>query len=402
MNEYLSFLRNLDPKTKKISKYVFLTYFLALFSYPLVRSAVGAFFYEAYTASSYSLATFISITFLGVTIWAANKLQKRFSVQKLYLIIAVFSAFGLYIAYLLQVGGIKESAFLLFAIKESYIVLLIHLCLGFTNNNFNLEEVKKLFGPLGAMGSIGGILGGMLTSYVAKGFGTYYVFILSLFFIVLTGVIFYQTKNIDQKEKAEDKQSPLKAIKDVKVFVFFICAIVALTQWIIFIADLQFNYTFTELVTDKNERTSYLGNVYSYINAVSLAFQFIAIPFMMSRFKNKTIFMAIPFFYLGLTFLSLGSFTVILPIIIFVLMKASDYSIFAYSKEVMYHGLTGPQKYGTKYITDMFSYRMAKALIAFVMSVFTLKSVFVFFSLQSIMILLWIFCAYKLLKLNKA
>ena len=54
--------------------------------------------------------------------------------------------------------GIKWASYLFFVWKEIYIVLLIHLILAFCNVNFNLEQMKRLSGPIGAVGSVGGIL----------------------------------------------------------------------------------------------------------------------------------------------------------------------------------------------------------------------------------------------------
>ena len=74
----------------------------------------------------------------------------------------------------------KPMAYTLFAIKEVYIVLLIHLCLAFSNSYFSMEQVKRLYGPLGGAGSIGGIIGGQLTSNIAKDYGTNVVLFTSL------------------------------------------------------------------------------------------------------------------------------------------------------------------------------------------------------------------------------
>jgi AAA family ATP:ADP antiporter len=160
---------------------------------------------------------------------------------------------------------------------------------------------------------------------------------------------------------------------------------------------------FEILVTSKDARTAELGNIYSYINGLSLFIQFIIIPYLLSRVTNKFVFFSIPIIYSGLSFLTmgLGASSIILAGGAFVFMKASDYSIFSYSKEVLYHGLTNAQKYGAKYITDMFAYRLAKALIAGVMSFVEVERIEILNMFQVLFILVWIICVYILFKNQK-
>lgn len=283
-------------------------------------------------------------------------------------------------------------AYALFAVKEVYIVLLIHLCLAFSNGYFSMEQVKRLYGPLGGAGSIGGIIGGQLTSNLAKSYGTDVVFYVSLVIILFTVIAFYQTRGAKLVEdKKEKDHTPLKSIAGVRKYVFLIASIVALTQFVIFIADLQFNIVFEKVVESKDARTAYLGDIYKYINIVTLFLQFVLLPYLLMRVSIKSLFFFVPILYLTLIFggLSMGSGTLFVVAGVFISMKATDYSIFAVAKEVMYHPLESTQKFGAKYITDIFIYRTAKALIAFVMSFFAVKEMGSLNSVQAIFIALW-------------
>lgn len=410
MKKYFQFLLELDPETKRNTFLILITYFLVLFSYPLVRSSTGTLFYEAYTASEYSLASFIGVVILMLLITINNKLQPIIGVQKVYLFTGIVTVGSFIAAYFAFSAGIKEAAFVLFAIKESYIVLLVHLCLAFANSYYPIDLFKRIIGPIGAMGSVGGILGGQLTSFLAKkaGYGTEFIFALSLFFVFLTVLVFYQTKRIQVKSLETKKgKTPLEAISGVKKYVFLIASIVMLSQFVIFIADLQFNMIFVETIVEKDARTAYLGNFYSLINTISLILQFIVLPILLIKFKTRNIFMFVPLLYIVLVFggLGLGAGQILVIGAVFVLMKGTDYSIFSIAKEVMYHPLLSIQKYGAKYITDMFVYRTAKALIAFVMAQSFMKSLtsnMIFLSsLQFIFLCLWIILVFGLFKEQK-
>lgn len=401
MKNYFEILRDAKPEFKKITILILITYFFVLFSYPLVRSATSAVFYEAYTSADYSFATFVGVIALMVIIFINNKLQAKIGVHKLYLWTGIATVVTLLGAFLLFLNGFKEMAFVLFATKEAYIVLLVHTCLAFANAYYSTDQIKQLIGPIGAMGSIGGIVGGQVTSVLAKSVGTNFVFYLSLVTILITVAIFYLTRHTKIKGLEPNKSiTPIKAVRGVKKYVFLIAAIVSISQFVIFVADLQFNIVFEQIVQEKNARTAYLGDFYSIINGVSLVLQFVVLPILLQRFKTQSIFIAIPLLYLVLIIcgLSIGIGTLVMVAGVFIMMKGTDYSVFAAVKEVMYSPLLSLQKFGAKYITDMFVYRSAKALIAFVMAQLMIKDTSTLAMIQFICLSLWIFCIFILFK----
>ena len=99
MKNYLEFVNGLTPEVKKNGFYIFLTYFFALFSYPLARSSTGAIFYESYSANDYSYATFISVVVLIFVISISNKIQKRIGIHKLYSAIGILTVISMLAAF---------------------------------------------------------------------------------------------------------------------------------------------------------------------------------------------------------------------------------------------------------------------------------------------------------------
>ena len=276
--------------------------------------------------------------------------------------------------------------------------------MAFANALYDIVQFKRLIGPIGAAGSLGGIIGGQLTSVMAKAVGTEMVFLSSLVIIVVTIIAFYQTKDVKVKGLEPNKSiTPINAIRGVKKYVFLIGAVVALSQFVIFIADLQFNMIFEKVVTLKDERTAYLGQFYSYINIISLILQFLVLPFLLVRVSIKSVFLFIPILYLVLVIGGLGFGVGSLFIIgaVFITMKGVDYSLFAASKDVMYHPLLSLQKFGAKYITDMFVYRTAKALIAFIFAQLVNLKMEYLSQVQFLFLSLWIVAIFILFKEQK-
>ena len=408
MKNFLLFYKNLSPDFKKTTSIIFISYFLILFSYPLMRSVSSALFYDVYTVKEYSLATFIGIIALMFMIGINNKLLGKIGVHKLFILTSSLTIVSLLGAYLGFKAGIKEMALVIFAVKEAYIVLLLHSCLAFTNSYFNLEQLKRLLGPIGGAGALGGIVGGQLTKYMANSYGTEAVFYGSLVIIFAAMVVFNFSSHIKLKGLSPNKSiTPLKAIRGVKKYVFLIASVVALSQLVIYIAELQFNILFEQMVTTKNERTAYLGQFYSYVNGVSLVLQFFVLPYLLLRFSNRSIFLAIPILYIIVVIcgVSTGVSSLFITAAVFITFKGVDYSAFAIAKEVMYNPLLSLQKFGAKYLTDMFVYRLAKALIAFVFALEFIKNRYitmnVLTSLQFIFLGIWIFLVFTLFREQK-
>lgn len=393
MKNYLQFVRELDPEFKKNSVFIFLSYFFTLFSYPFTRSVSQSIFYDHYTAQDYSLATFFSVLALTAAIFLCNRVQERIGAQKLFSIIGVLTIGLFALTYGLLARGHSEAAFYMFAVKEAYIVLLIHLILAYTNATFSLEQVKRLFGPIGAIGSIGGIVGGQLTSQVSSSAGVGAAFALGLAGIALALICFSFTRRMVLTRKEALEVSPLKSISNVRKYVFLIAGVVAVSQWVIFIADLQFNILFENAFDTKGERTAYLGNLYSMVNVFSLFIQFVILPWLLVKVSTKKIFFAIPVFYMALILggVAAGAGALIASAFVFVSLKGADYSIFSVAKEVMYYPLDKMQKFGAKYVTDMFIYRLSKALIAFFMAQYLLKDLWGLTILQALFIGIWLF-----------
>lgn len=317
----------------------------------------------------------------------------RIGIQKFFLIFCFLTQAMLLLLFVGLKRKVPFCAYGIFAFKEAYIVLLVQLSLAYANAYFSLDELKRYIGPIGAVGSLGGILGGQLTSFMAKNLGTEYVFFMSFTFISLSGVCFYRTKTVSISGLNINKSiTPIQAVRGIKKYVLLIGVVVALSQFVIYLADLQFNFVFEKMIVQKDQRSAYLGDFYTMINIVSLVMQFIVLPFLLLRISLKGLFIFVPtlYFILVLAGAGYGAMSLIVISSVFISMKGVDYSVFSAAKDIMYHPLLSLQKFGAKYITDMFVYRAAKALIAFIMANIIVKQTEIITTIQMILLVLWI------------
>lgn len=401
---FLGVIRKSEPGFRRGLTFFSLSYFCVLFNYPLVRASSTTLFFEAFGAKSTPSAWLWGVLFLSLTVYVSNKLQARFSVQKVFFVVSLSSFMVFLLGTVGYLFGLRFFTYLPFIWKEIYIVLQVHLLLGHFNNCFSKDEFKALVGIVGGVGSIGGILGGWLTSWLADSVGTIAVMWVGLFFLVLPTVFFFGTSGFHQEREKDEKHpgTPLQSFTTgIGRYVAIIAAIVALSQFIINIADFNFHMMFEKNISDSGARTSYLGNIYMLTNFVTFVLQFLVIPLLLTRVTEKKYHLAIPLSYLLcllplMLFQSPGIFAFAA---FFIYLKGSDYSLFSAGKEILYQPLSPHQKYGAKYLTDMLVYRIAKALIAAVL--IYLQTSTILNTLMVIFLFAWIILIIMLFKLHR-
>lgn len=399
---FLALLKSSDRDFKKNLIFFFLAYFLVLFNYPLIRASTTSLFFDAYGAKSTPAAWAWAIVFLSIAIYLCNKIQKHKTVQYVFTAASILSALIFLAGSMSSFQGNKLFAYFSFIWKEICVVLQVHLLLGYSNNYFRKEDFKLLVGPVGAMGSLGGIFGGLLTTYLSSNGGTLLVLQVGVAFVVIPVLFFINTQKLTTPA-TEAKKTPLASLDtpDLKRYVLYICAMVALTQFIINIADFKFNLAFEGAVPTSDLRTAYLGNIYTATNALTFIFQFFLLPFILVKVTERNLHLFIPLSYLiCLVALILGSQIGLLPIaMLYIYFKAADYSFFSAGKEILYQPLAGPQKYGAKYLTDMLVYRSSKALIALILIYLQTPSILDIIMMGFLFI--WLFVVVKLFSLHR-
>ncbi len=343
-----------------------LMYALVLFTYPMIRSVTEATILEELGMRNWNMANFYSILTLVVVVNLYNFWQKKIGQKKIFIITAAFSAF---VFSALSIGlesfG-KFAVYTLFVWKEVYIVLLVHICLGFFNTHFSEDFAKSFFGVFGALTSIGSISGGLITSNFSRELGSQSLMFISCGILIFTLLIASRFNERIEDLKVKEHKKPMSELSGLWGYVFLILSIVALSQFLIYIINLNFNSFVKMTIESVDAKTEFFGRTYTYVNLLALGIQFILTPLALKNLKLKTNHFAVIAVYL-LVFAPLiafggGSLTVLS--MLFISAKAVDYSFFGTIKEMLYYPLTVGQKYAAKYIVDMFGYRFSKAVVA--------------------------------------
>ena len=365
---HLTFLSLTKREKLNISVLGSIIFFL-LFSYPLVRAVSTSLFLSSFGASQSPYVWLYSVLVLGVSVTVYNALQRDFSLTKLFFVTGVVTL----LVFLVAIWGYfyhsEYWAYALYIWKEVYIILLIHSIFAFVNLTTPESVAKVIYGPFGALGSLGGILGGFAVSNFSRSFTERNILLVGVFIAFLSTLLIWLVDTNNDKhllnfEKEKKKLSPLASIHNVKCYVFCICLIIMMSQFVINLGNYQFNFYLEESFPLKADKTNFLGLTYTYINSLSLGLQFVLMPILFRLFSPVTLHFIIPILFALFFFVSNlwgGMATA------FILMKGVDYSIFSGAKELLYFPLGDLQKYGAKYLADMVVYRFSKGLISLIL-----------------------------------
>lgn len=343
-------------------------------SYPFIRASATALFIQNNGAKNSPLVWLGSVATLSLIVTFYNFFQTRFKIQTLFFISSIGTCIGLYLFYFLLEGGNSFWSYPLFILKEAYIVLLFHMVIGYLNSSIDLKLAKSILGPLGAVGSLGGMFGGIITSSYAKVWGLEVIILIGAALIFLAGCSFWLTdhsNNFSQakKDKEESKENLFSDISAVKAYVISIAGIIALAQFSIALMNFKFNLELEAFFPDKIGKTEFLAKLYTAVNGMSLFLQLMILPIALKVIKLKNIHLFLPSSYLGLILLIfLLPFGGLWPVALgFWFFKSFDYSVFQASKELLYYPLGAKQKFAAKYLNDLVVYRLAKGAISLIL-----------------------------------
>lgn len=371
MSNYLVKWLHIDQHKRPVLLWLALTVFALLSGYPLLRSLTTAIFFESAGAKNSPHVWMMTVFVLMASIGLMNRYHHHLKVKGLFHVIGFITIASLVFSYFFYPRFLVLS-YVLYIVKEVYIVLLLHLAIGLLNAVVTVDEAKKYYGFFGALGSIAGIIGGEWTHSFAQSLGSFWIMSLGLLSVVGSMIFFHLASSYNPDTSLQPKsapQKPLQSLEGVERYVLFIVMIIILSQFIINIANFKFNLLFEVVVSGVEEKTSLLGRLYSAINVISLGVQMLILPWFLTRARLSFVHASIPSVYLlcsALGFMLLGH-TLLAVAAGFVVLKAIDYSLFSAAKEILYFPLTTDQKYGAKYLGDMVFYRFAKGLISFVL-----------------------------------
>lgn len=356
-----------------------MNFFLIIAALYHLKPASRSIFLEAVGSEFLPYVWIATALILGLIVSFYYRLIARFS--RLHVVITtVLIIIILLIVFrplLLQPSQITAFAFFIFV--DILSVILVEQFWSLTNTIYSEQEGKRWYGFIATGGLVGGVVGGLATGVLIKNIGLQTIDLLVVAAAILLGLIaltlvmsrvgLYRLVPVEEiKRHVED--GSWRSILTHR-YLRLIAAIVLLAQMVEPLVEYQFMAAIEAEITDREERTAYLGEFFSLLGGVAIAVNVLLVP-MVHRWLGVIAGLtaqplAVVFgslFYMSAPGLAAGAALKIAD-------RGLSYSINRASKELLYVSVNPLLIFQAKAWIDMFGYRLFRVLSAFLILLLT-------------------------------
>jgi AAA family ATP:ADP antiporter len=343
---------------------------LLLCGYEFVRSVSSSLFIDAYGAKNLPVVMALGPVATLILIYAYGRLLSVTGPRVAVLATSAFSALVVLGCFAGIRAGAKPATGVLYAFREAYIVLLVEQIWSFINSTVRTDEGSKLNGPVCGVASLGAIAGGLLVRRYARELGSANLLLLAAASFVPTGLfaaLAYRAAG-EPKPAADEAHGQhghlgLRTLLHHGVL-WRLALLIALTQVVSTVADLQFSRYVEAAMPDKDLRTQWFGGFYAALNVGSAVCQFVVAPLLLAFVAHRFIHLTIPVVHMGMAAAVLAVPGLRTAAACYLVFKVLDYSVFRAVKELLYIPLSFDARYRAKEVIDAFVYRASKGVTA--------------------------------------
>lgn len=363
----------------------FCYYFLVLTSYYILKPVRESFFLgeKGYRNLPVVHLLVLAATFIAVIVY--TKASRRLGPARLVTATNVFfliSILGFWI-FLTQVdtsSGVlatarRQMAWVYYCWVAVFSVFAIALFWSLTHTVFTADEGSKCYGVIGSGATIGALTGGLLTHRLAEIIGTENLLVVAAAMLspcIVFGNMLARLSRQRQTAQAELQSGVASAKKTPALTIFrnnrYLCVlglIVMLTVVITVLDEYRYNKLINLEFQDRQDvRTAFFGRVYFLSNCIGLFFSLALTGVIQSIWGPRPgllLFAGIVVMS-GIAFLFFPSINTVLYSL--VAMQAVGYSIYQWSRELLYTQTTAEEKFIAKGFIDAFMFRVGAGTAA--------------------------------------
>ncbi len=332
------------------------------------------FGYTFTAAEAELIAKLLNMATAFVAVVAFTLLSRRLQRQGLMVAWIAFFAAGeaLFAWYGVDRNALSVWSFYLFG--DLFSTVMVAAFFAFLNDSVDAAQAKRLYGPIGLGGVLGGAFGSIAVAAWIDDLSLHTWLIVCIAISVAVAVLaliagsLVAGRDVERAADAGDEErSDGGAAMEGALLVWrsryllSIVAIVGIYEVISTVLDFQFTSTVAHY-RDGDAIGEHLASVFAFTNAVAAAVQLFGTSFIMTRFGVGAALLVLPSTVL------LGSAAFLaLPVLwvgssLNTLDNAFNYSVNQSAKETLYVPRPRAEKYRAKAFIDMFVQRAAKAL----------------------------------------
>lgn len=369
---------NIRPGERRKTLLMFLYFFFTISLVYILKPVRSSLFIGEFGAEKLPFIYIGEGVWLVLVVWVYTRLARRMTKKALYQLVLLFMVSNL-VLFWMFLG--RQTAYLsafFYVWVAAFSITMTTIFWTLANDIFNPDEAKRLFGIIMSGGSLGGILGGVITNMAVHHVGTENLLIVASGILcccmILVLFLNREISGIDEahrasanKELADAGGVPAKRESTFKIlsgssYLLMLAAIVIVAKVSSTIVDAQFSKVVEISIQGKEARTAYFGAFWAWLNGISFVMQFFVTGVFLRFLGVGFSLWLLP---AGLGFFSLAS---LFPPLLFtaqllrIFDGSANYSIQLASKETLYLPLPSALRHRVKPIIDMLGFRSAKTL----------------------------------------
>ncbi len=312
--------------------------------------------------------------------WLASKLPRRIFIPLVY----HFFAFNLIVLYVLlqwtghvDSGGLVAKAFFVWA--SVFNLFAVSVFWGFMADVWTTEQGARIFGFIGAGGTLGAILGSTITASLVQHIGPVNLILVAVGLLELAVVVvmlllrLFRVDDLIAERKHRESPSTLArggafgGIMEVIRSRFLLAICLYMLFFTISSTFLYFEQgkIVKEAFPDTATRAAAYARIDLWANIITIAVQFLLTGHIIRWCGIGFVLALLPIVTMGgVTALAIWPVFGVL-VVVQVVRRAVDYSLARPAREVLYTAVTREEKYKAKTLIDTFVYRGGDALAAF-------------------------------------
>jgi AAA family ATP:ADP antiporter len=370
----------------RVALLLFSFFFLAIAVFQMLKPVKNGLFIEYYKERGADMELYaklgnIAAAALGMA--AFTYLYNRVARQRLLSAVALFfvAAFSIISLQMRNPGTVSVWTFYLLGDLVS--TMLVAAFWAYLTDISDSNQAKRLFGPIGAGGVIGGWAGATSARLLLHPIGDVGVVVLAIVLMVLLVPIILITESqvrasaefrkqssaAERQAQSQTGSKSAEALEGAKLvfrssYLAAIVGIMAFYEIASQLMDYQFKRA-SQSFGSKEATQAFMAGVYSWATLLSVVVQLFLVSFIMRRFGLVTALMILP---VSLIASSLGFFlapTLVMVSLLVVFDNGLNYSLQQTARESLYTPTTPDEKYKARAFTNMFMQRFAKGLSIF-------------------------------------
>jgi AAA family ATP:ADP antiporter len=237
----------------------------------------------------------------------------------------------------------RRMAWVYYCWVSVYAVFAVSLFWSLTHSVFGPGEGGAWYGVIGSGGTVGALVGGLVTSGLSERLGTENMLLLGLVALLPAVLLGMALARMPPRGAAPDPGLPAKGALETVVGDRYLLAHALLVTVAVFVAHLD-DYRLKQIVQAAHPgldaRTAFMGSVYSTTNAVGLALSLLVAGFLQTRFGPLPGLASYPLCIVAVGLLMLRDPAIGTAFWSMVALQSTAYSIFQSSREMLF--LTEP------------------------------------------------------------